>query len=176
MTLDAHIELRAVEPEDLELLYLWENDRTVWYVSNTLVPFSRYQLKRYIESDPSDIHTHKQLRMMIDCCEAEKQVCTVGAIDLFDFDPIHQRAGLGILIASADDRRRGYALKAILLMIDYCRKVLFLHQLYCSIAANNTASIHLFEKAGFKITGTKKDWLRTEIGWENELFLQLKLD
>ena len=173
MTPISSISLRAVEPEDLDLLYLWENDRTVWQVSNTLVPFSRYQLKRYIETDPSDIHAHKQLRMMIDCREPEKQARTVGSIDLFDFDPIHQRAGLGILIASPEDRRHGYAYEAILQMIDYCRKVLFLHQLYCNIAASNIASIQLFEKAGFKITGTKKDWLRTEDGWEDELLLQL---
>ena len=173
--MNSSITLRAVEPEDLELLYLWENDRTVWHVSNTLVPFSRYQLKRYIETDPSDIHAHKQLRMMIECREPGKQVRTVGSIDLFDFDPIHQRAGLGILIASSEDRRKGYACEAIIQMIDYCRKVLFLHQLYCNIAVRNTASIQLFKKAGFEITGTKKDWLRTENGWEDELLLQLKL-
>jgi len=173
---DSFITLRAVEPEDIELLYLWENDWTVWHVSNTLVPFSRYQLKRYIESDPSDIHAHKQLRMMIDCCDIDKQVRTIGSIDLFDLDPIHQRAGLGILIASADDRRHGYAYEAILQMTEYCRKTLFMHQLYCNIAASNTASVKLFEKAGFKITGTKKDWLRTENGWEDELLLQLKIE
>jgi diamine N-acetyltransferase len=169
------VTLRAVEPEDLTLLYLWENDRTVWHVSNTLVPFSRYQLKRYIESNPSDIHAHQQLRMMIDCRETGNPVRTVGSIDLFDFDPIHQRAGLGILIALDDDRRQGYAYEAILQMIDYSRKVLFLHQLYCNIPASNTASIKLFGKAGFEISGTKKDWLRTETGWEDELFLQLEL-
>jgi len=170
-----YIRLRAVEPEDLELLYLWENDRTVWIISNTLTPFSRYQLKLYIESNPSNIHANQQLRMMIDCREAGKHVRTVGAVDLFDFDPIHLRAGLGILIASADDRRQGYAREAILQMIDYCREVLFLHQLYCNIAASNTASIQLFGKIGFEITGTKKDWLRTETGWEDELLLQLRL-
>ena len=175
MLRNSRIVLRAVEPEDLELLYLWENDRTVWQISNTLVPFSRYQLKRYLESDPSNIHVHRQLRMMIDCLESGKPARTVGSIDLFDFDPIHQRAGLGILIASADDRRKGYAYEALLQMIDYCRNVLFLNQLYCNIAVSNTASIQLFAKAGFKITGTKTDWLRTENGWEDELLLQLKI-
>ena len=175
MPSDSIITLRAVEPEDLELLYLWENDRTVWQVSNTLVPFSHYQLKRYIESDPGDIHAHRQLRMMIDCNEAGITARTVGSIDLFDFDPIHQRAGLGILIASASDRRQGYACEAILQMIDYCRKVLFLHQLYCNIATSNVASIQLFRKAGFEITGTKKEWLHTENGWEDELLMQLKI-
>ena len=171
---DSPIVLRAVEPEDLELLYIWENDRTVWHVSNTLVPFSRYQLKQYIETNPSDIHTHHQLRMMIDCRE-DKQIRTVGIIDLFEFDPIHQRAGLGILIASAADRRQGYAYQAILQMIEYSRKILFLNQLYCNISASNTASVQLFGKAGFEITGTKKEWLRIENGWEDELLLQLKL-
>jgi diamine N-acetyltransferase len=169
------ITVRAVEPEDLALLYLWENDRAVWHVSNTLVPFSRYQLKQYIESDPSNIHAHRQLRMMIDCREAGKPARTVGSIDLFDFEPLHRRAGLGILIAQADDRRQGYAYEAVRQMIDYSRQVLFLHQLYCHIAASNTASIQLFGKAGFEITGTKKDWLRTETGWEDELLLQLKV-
>ncbi len=172
----SRISLRAVEPEDLALLYLWENDRTVWHVSNTLVPFSRYQLKLYIESDPGNIHAHQQLRMMIDCRESKTSpIRTVGTIDLFDFDSIHQRAGLGILIASEEDRRQGYAFEAIQLMIEYCRKVLFLHQLYCNISAGNTSSIKLFGKAGFEITGTKKDWLKTENGWEDEFLLQLIL-
>jgi len=169
------VTIRAVEPEDLELLYLWENDRTVWYVSNTLVPFSRYQLKLYIESDPGNIHAHQQLRMMIDSREAGKQARAVGSIDLFDFNPIHQRAGIGILIASADDRRQGYAYGAVLQMIEYCRKVFFLHQLYCNVAVSNIASIKLFGKAGFEITGTKKERLRTEAGWEDEFLMQVKL-
>ncbi|MDR1865742.1 MAG: GNAT family N-acetyltransferase [Bacteroidales bacterium] len=169
------ITLRAVEPEDLSLMYLWENDRTVWQASNTLVPFSRYQLRRYIESDPSDIHAHRQLRMMIDL-HGTTPLRTVGAVDLFDFDPIHERAGLGILIASEDDRRQGFASEAIRLMIEYGRNVLFLHQIYCKIAASNTASIRLFERAGFKNAGRKKDWLKTSGGWEDELFLQLIIE
>ena len=171
----SNIVLRAVEPEDLELLYRWENDRSVWHVSNTLVPFSRYQIKQYIEAEPSNIHAHRQLRMMLDFCESGEPVITVGTIDLFDFDPIHLRAGLGILIASDSDRRRGYAYEAILQMKEYCRKVLFLHQLYCNIAESNTASVKLFEKAGFEITAVKKEWLRAENGWENEFLLQLIL-
>ncbi|MDR2036623.1 MAG: GNAT family N-acetyltransferase [Bacteroidales bacterium] len=169
------VSLRAVEPEDLTLLYLWENERNVWKVSNTLVPFSKFQLQRYIESDPSNIHAHQQLRMMIDYND-NTNIRTIGTIDLFDFDPIHQRAGLGILIASEEDRRQGFAFDAIQLMIEYCRDVLFMHQIYCNISASNEASIQLFGKAGFVITGTKKEWLKTARGWEDEFFLQLKLN
>jgi diamine N-acetyltransferase len=175
MKTQCKIRLRAVEPEDIELLYLWENDQTVWQVSNTLVPFSRRQLKSYIESDPSDIYAHRQMRMMIDCLEAETRARTVGSIDLFDYDPLHQRAGIALLIASPVDRRQGYGKEAVLEIIDYSRKTLFLHQLYCNIAESNIASIKLFEKIGFQIDGTKKDWLRVESGWEDVLFLQMLL-
>ena len=40
-----HVKLRAVEPEDLKNLYKWENDSTLWNVSDTITPFSKYILK-----------------------------------------------------------------------------------------------------------------------------------
>ena len=43
------ISLRAPEPEDLDLLYLWENEPSIWHVSGTLTPFSRYILKQYLD-------------------------------------------------------------------------------------------------------------------------------
>ena len=167
------ISLRAVEPEDLEYFYRWENDRNIWQVSNTLVPFSRYQLRQYIESDPSNIFAHQQLRMMI-ASDDNKQ--TLGTIDLFDYDPVHQRAGIGILIASPADRGKGFAGEALQLMSEYGKNTLYLHQLYCNISSKNTASIHLFEKAGFKTAGIKKDWLRTGDGWDDEIIMQRLLN
>ncbi|MDR1672191.1 MAG: GNAT family N-acetyltransferase [Bacteroidales bacterium] len=167
------ISLRAVEPEDLTLLYLWENDRSVWKVSNTFAPFSKFRLQRYIE-ESGDIREHGQLRMMIDS-HNDGHTKTVGAVDLFDFDPVHQRAGIGILIASGEDRGQGFASEAIRLMINYSKNILFLHQIYCNIAASNIVSVKLFGKAGFKLTGNKRNWLKTAAGWEDELLLQLIL-
>jgi diamine N-acetyltransferase len=48
-----------------------------------------------------------------------------------------------------------------------------LHQLYCNIDEDNEASLTLFKKYGFKITGKKHDWIRTSLGYKNEYFLQL---
>ena len=47
---DDIIRLRALEPEDLECLYKWENDMDLWEVSDTLTPFSLFTLKKYIET------------------------------------------------------------------------------------------------------------------------------
>ena len=147
------ISLRAPEPEDLDLLYMWENDTSIWQVSGTLAPFSRYVLKQYLEHAGKDIYEVKQLRMIIQLISNHRPV---GAIDLFDFDPHHRRAGLGILIADPSDSRKGYAREALETMTDYCFDVLHLHQVYCNIAAGNKASIKLFKEAGFPESGRKR--------------------
>jgi diamine N-acetyltransferase len=164
------IKLRALEPEDLELLYEWENDDSNWIISNTIAPFSKYILKRYLENSHKNIYETGQLRLMIDHVPDN---ITIGTIDIFDFDPFHERAGLGILIANDAYRRRGYASMALTCLIEYCFKTLHLHQLYCNILANNSESMELFKKQGFIQTGQKKDWIRTPENYFDEYFLQL---
>lgn len=166
------LKLRALEPADVELLYIWENDTSLWRVSNTLTPFSKNTLRKYIESAHLDIYQTQQLRLMIDIKNAGNNT-TVGAIDLFDFDPFHLRAGIGLLIAESSDRRKGYASGALDILVAYCFEILHLHQLYCNVTTDNEASFKLFEKAGFQIVGEKKDWVKTPKGWMGEYLLQL---
>jgi diamine N-acetyltransferase len=169
------IKLRAIEPSDIDLLYEWENDTEVWEVSNTLVPFSRFILQKYIDNAHLDIYESKQLRLMIDLKQLNKQTVlpTIGMIDLFDYDPYHQRAGVGILIYTKEERRKSYASESIRLLIQYCFKYLKFHQLYCNIAVSNDASLTLFTKLGFQLIGEKKEWLKKTGGWTGEYLLQL---
>jgi diamine N-acetyltransferase len=164
------ISLRALEPEDLELLYEWENNISYWGVSNTIVPFSKFTLKRYLENSHKNIYETGQLRLMIDHISDSK---TMGTIDIFDFDPFHKRAGLGILIAIEDYRRKGYASMALRCLVDYCFDTLQLHQLYCNILANNCESMDLFKKTGFVQSGIKKDWIKTSEGYLDEFLFQM---
>jgi diamine N-acetyltransferase len=168
------IKLRAVEPADLNLLYDWENDPENWIVSNTTAPFSRHVLQKYIESAQHDIYEARQLRLMIDRLESDKdEEVTLGIIDLFDFDPLHRRAGIGILIARQEDRMKGIASEALGILIDYAFGSLQLHQLYCNVSEDNPASLKLFEKYNFLKIGVKRDWVRKENEWVNVLLLQL---
>lgn len=164
------ISLRALEPEDLEILYLWENDPSVWHLSGTLIPFSKYLLRQYLENSAKDIFETRQLRLIIQL-NGEKR--PVGAIDLFEFDPFHRRAGIGILIADPSDRGRGYAKEALETLILYAFDVMKLHQLWCNIACGNSQSLKLFTAAGFRVVGEKKEWLFTGEGYEDEWMLQL---
>ena len=164
------IKLRALEPEDLELLYNWENNLSYWIISNTVSPFSKYTLKRYVENSHKSIYETGQLRLMIDLINEK---VSIGTIDIFDFDPFHKRAGLGILIANEEYRRKGYATMALTCLVDYCFKTLQLHQLYCNILTNNCESIDLFKKMGFVETGVKKEWIKTSDGYLDEHMFQL---
>ena len=162
------IYLRTLEPSDADIIWKWENNADNWRVSNTLVPFSRKLIEDYVNS-AQDIYSIKQLRFIICLVENDKEI---GAIDLFDFDPYHHKVGLGILIAELQDRRSGYAKEAVLLIKEYCFSHLNLHQVYCNILSENKASINLFEKSGFTVCGTKKDWIKNKEGWLDELMLQ----
>ena len=173
------IQLRALEPTDLENLYAWENDSSVWSVSGTMAPFSKFLLEEYLKTAHQDIYTTKQLRLMIvlsvsdDDGELDTEPRSIGCIDLFDFDPRNKKAGVGILIADRADRGKGYAQEALHLLIDYGFNVLDLHQLYANVRVDNENSINLFKKLDFEITGLKQDWLYEDGKFFDEYTMQL---
>lgn len=160
--------LRALEPEDLDLLYTWENDPAVWGVSGTLAPFSRRMLQRFLDEQRFDLYAARQLRLVIETCDGR----AAGLIDLFEFDPDNRRAGIGILIHDPSDRGHGLAADALATLCRYAREVLGLHQLWCNIGEGNTASTALFRGAGFAVCGCKRQWLRTPGGWADETIWQ----
>lgn len=166
----AIVRLRALEPEDVDLLYKWENDTNVWKMSNTTAPFSRHILRQFIDSQRYDIFETRQVRLVI---EEREQGRAVGAIDLFDIDPWNLRAGVGILIYDKRDCNHGYASEALQLLIRYCFMVLQLNQIYCNILSDNKPSFDLFRSKGFHVVGTKREWVRTTAGWQDEHLLQL---
>ena len=161
--------LRALEPEDLDFLYRWENDTELWQHGSTLTPYSRFALRDYLSNALSqDIFQSRQLRLMI--VETSSQQ-PVGTIDLYDFDPTHVRAGIGILIDKAY-RRQGFGLQALNLMHEYASQVLLLHQLYAYVPKDNLSSYQLFRKSGYEETGLLKSWLRTADGYLDVGFMQ----
>ena len=163
------IYLRTIEPSDAQLMLKWENNPDNWAVSNTMVPFSEHLILQYVNS-AQDIFATKQLRFII--CLQENDT-PIGTIDLFEYDPLNQKAGIGVLIDEVSERNKGYANEAVQLMIRYSFERLDLHQLFCNIFESNEHSIRLFEKNNFKKTGEKMDWVKIKGNWETELFYQL---
>ncbi len=165
-----HIYLRALESSDLELLYSFENDQSIWKVGNTLTPFSKDVLELYLHTAHQDIYTNKQLRLMVCLLETNE---AIGTIDLFEFDPLNLRVGVGVLIFDGY-RKKGYAFEALQLIKEYAQNTLLMHQLFCNISASNKESISLFEKCEFERVGIKKEWNRVSKNqFEDEFMYQL---
>lgn len=160
--------LRAVEPTDADLIHLWENDPEVWPLSGSVHPYSRRAINDFISTSHHDIYIDRQLRLM--AFDAKGQ--TIGTIDLFDFCPVNQRAGVGILI---DRIRRGQGLAVELLnsLSTMAFENLALRQLYCHIAIDNLPSLRAFSKAGYTRVGTCKAWMRRGNSFVDAEYMQL---
>ena len=161
------IKLRAIEPEDLDLLYRIENDVELWNVGTSNVPYSRYLLHDYVANAKNDIYTDRQVRMMVENSDGK----IVGVVDLVSFDPANCRAEVGLIILNFY-RRQGYGTAVLAQISDYALRILHLHQLYAYIDIENISSLKLFQKAGFVIASEIKDWLYDGVKFRDSLLVQ----
>lgn len=163
-----NVRLRAVEPEDLDLMYLIENDAELWSCGHNTVPFSYYTLKQYLSENTNDIFRDRQLRLVIETAEG----ASVGFLDLQHFEPFHLRAEVGVVVLK-EQQRRGIATEALQLLKEYAFSFLGLKQLYAYIPDDNIASQALFSRCDYKKTATLQDWLKTPTGWQSVYVFQL---
>lgn len=163
------VRLRAMEPEDLEVMYDMENDSQTWDVTNFTVPYSKFVLKQYIENSECDMFADRQLRMMIVRVEDN---AVIGTIDITEFVPMHARGEVGIAIRSGY-QGNGYAKEALGLLCDYVFGFLHMKQLIAHITVDNEASLRLFESCGFVRCGLLKEWWRVGREYKDVVLLQL---
>lgn len=168
---DKTVLLRALEAEDIDTLYKWENDTSLWAQSSSIAPFSRKQLWEYINTYDGNIFTAGQLRLMIISRENNSPV---GMIDLYEFDPINRHAYVGIMV-SEEFQGKGYASSALRVLEQYCRLRLGMHQLASEIDCENTNSQQLFQNAGYKICGRLRSWRRQGESYKDIFILQKML-
>ena len=161
--------LRAPELSDLDTLFEWENDQSIWHLSQTLTPFSRFDLEQFILNNNHDIYAEKQLRFMM---ESKEDQSLVGCVDLFDFDPHNARVGIGILV-DEKYRQEGWASTTLDLLMEYCFHHLKVHQVFCNILSSNNSSLHLFKRKHFVEIGVKKEWVFLQGEYHDEVLLQL---
>lgn len=165
---DGNISIKIAEPEDASLIYRWENDRRLWRVSETTCPTSLFQIEQFLLGN-SDLASNRQQRLMV-CLNTVGQ--PIGCVDLFDYDPVNGRIGIGILIENGY-RGQGYATAALQLCLDYLFNNLMVHQVHCIVDESNTESLHLFKKLGFEEGGRRRDWIKTPEGYLDVVFYQI---
>ena len=153
MTMTRSFKLRAPEPDDVNMIYIWENLSDESHSSLRSGPLSRHQIQQFVDNYDGEIYSQGALRYMID---VDGQ--TVGTIDVFDYDHRARHAFIGIYVSAAA-RRNGVGCKAIAEVERLMARNVGMHSLAALVAEDNLPSRKLFEKAGYKAVGILRDWL-----------------
>ena len=147
------VKLRALEPEDLDLVYRIENDTSLWQWGANSVPVSRFAVRQYLENQHSDIFQDEQLRLVI-----EVDGTGIGLLDLSAFSPLHLRAEVGIVLL-AEYQRQGYAAAALRQLHDYAANHLHLRSLYAYVGEDNLPAQQLFRTVGYQPSASLPRWI-----------------
>ena len=165
------ITLRALEPTDLDMLYRWENDTSLWVVSDTIAPYSRKALWQYLQENTGDIYAQRQLRLIITLTSDRT---AIGTVDFLNFDPLNNRAELGLFITQ-EMRGKGLGRQSLEVITAYAREHIGLKQLYVYISTDNIACMHLFEEFGYRCVGVLKSWVKRGSNYQDVKLLQMIL-
>lgn len=149
MILAEDIYLRPVSMRDFRVIHEWENNPEFWPVTGTPGPFSEEDIEEFIRTS-GNLFSQNQMRWMI-CSKRDDQ--PIGALDIFEYSANDKSAGIGILIADKQNRKRGFAHQAISSFCKFAFETLHLKSLHCIVYLDNTSSIKLFEKNNFQAKG-----------------------
>lgn len=151
--------LRAPEPDDLDVLYKWENDPERLLYGRTGLPYPRKLLADYIAGYNEVALNAGHIRFLVDSPDGE----TIGILDLYDLDLSARKAFVSIYI-DAGSRGKGLASAAVDEAIEFARGHLGLYQLVVIVSSENPPSSRLFLSKGFKKIATLPHWLRNKTG------------
>lgn len=163
------IRLRALEPDDVDCIYLWENASGMWRHGYSPAPLSRHQIWEYVHNYDADPFAAGQLRLMISIDRKP-----VGAVDLYEVDRMNRRAMVGIMVAP-EYRRRGYGRAALDELGRYCFDVLGLEQLAAIVESSNESSRRLFVSAGYAEEAKLTRWFRRGAEYSDAVIYRLQL-
>jgi diamine N-acetyltransferase len=186
------LNLRAIEPTDVDKLYLWENNPEIQQAGGVRAPMSRHQLWEYANNYDANPFSAGQLRLIIELkptadgsqatdsqnkatAEGGQQPTVCGVVDLYDVDAVNLRAMVGIMVAP-QYRNRGIASGALTLLEAYCRDLLGLHSLGAEVAADNQPSLALFSRCAYSHVGTRPQWYRRRNRFVDARLLQKPLN
>lgn len=145
--------LRDATRMDYASIRKWENNPEVWAVSERSEPYTKSEIEALMASS-DDYHVTQQKRWMI---VDSKSFRLLGAVDIFKGNCQDGETNLGILIAEAVDRNKGYGAEAIGQAIKKAVDELSIHTFHALVHNTNRNSIRLFEKCGFENVGSDED-------------------
>ena len=143
--------LRAMEPEDMEMLRETVNDPEIErMVGGWSFPVSAYAQKKWYDDAVMDRNSQRYVIVVQNTGEA------IGLINLVDIDWKNRTAFHGIKLKSNAPKGQGYATDAVMALEWYAFEQLNLNRLDGSCIVYNEASQRLYDKCGVKVEGIRR--------------------
>jgi diamine N-acetyltransferase len=162
------IRLRAIEYNDLPLLIKWRNDPSIY------VNFFEYEPLSLVMEE---IWFDKFLERTDEkywIAETRQDDLPIGTIALIDIDLRNRKAEIGrVLVASPDDKNKGYGFEMLDLLLKYSFEHLNLNRLYLEVFAENHIAIEFYQKAGFIKEGCKRQHIFTRARYRDVLLFSI---
>jgi RimJ/RimL family protein N-acetyltransferase len=130
----------------------WLNDqKTTTFMGSGRFPVTAKSLRVYID------HYNDSKDGMLLGIFIKRASRHIGNITLHQIDFRNRFAEIGIIIGDKKSYGKGYATKAIRLVVEHAFSRLNLRKLYTGMVKGNEGSKKAFEKVGFKVEGVLKE-------------------
>ena len=149
----SRIMLREYQSEDFASIRSWVNDAQVtrylstrFWAPQTTVDTQEF-LSRMMQS------SHNAFNYVIADAQDGRYI---GQLDMFRVDWRLRQGEIGMVIAGAEDRGRGYGTEALELLAAFAFNSLGLERIELEVHMENAAALRCYQKAGFTQEGVKR--------------------
>lgn len=149
----SRVMLREYQSEDFASIRSWVNDAQVtrylstrFWAPQTTVDTQEF-LSRMMQS------SHNAFNYVIADAQDGRYI---GQLDMFRVDWRLRQGEIGMVIAGAEDRGRGYGTEALELLAEFAFNSLGLERIELEVHMENAAALRCYQKAGFTLEGVKR--------------------
>lgn len=148
---NSSVNLRPVEKEDLDALFKWRNDETIFtQLGGGFFPVSKTEMSKWMDNFSKVDKTN--IRFII-----ETEDRAVGFISLSNIDYKNKNGDLGLYIGEVEYHGKGIASKALSELEEFSKNHLGLKKIKLLMNNNNIAAARLYQNKGYEIIGVYKE-------------------
>jgi len=164
--------LRPLDEADLGADYLaWLHDPDVTrYLETGRFPSTVEALRAFLRR-----FEHATDNLAFAIVDKDKDL-HIGNVTLNSINWVHRTADTGLMIGRKEFWGRGYAFDAWSVLIEYAFSRLNLRKIVAGVIEDNAASLHVLQRLGFRVEGTKRAAVFVDGSYRNSLLLGMFRD
>lgn len=161
------VKLELITVEDTPLIVKWRNNENVRKNFIFQEPFTEEMHLNWLNTK---VASKEVVQFIIKVKENNKPI---GSVYFRDIDYVKKEAEYGIFIGEDDERGKGYGSEVVKLALDYAFNELDLDTIILRVFADNKFAIKSYESAGFTFDRLEKDFIKTEDGTRDLVFMKV---